>query len=132
MTTIVKKKTSRMGMSQRTASVATKRRTKIANASRAVIVKKVFKHGGSTAVNLPREFSKNLSGQFISLEVHPDKLIVRNPNFLENMESDPLFNSFIEGIMRDALKHPEKLHDLNEAWGNIDELLKDVPLDGDS
>lgn len=92
-------------------------------------VKKVFTHGGCKAINLPNEFTKNLSGQFISIETYPNKVIVRNTNPLDNMESDPLFNSFIEGVMKDALENPEKLHDLSEAWGNIDELLEDVPLD---
>jgi len=127
-----KKKPSRLVGAKRTKTLSARRRKKTTNTIRVEIVKKVFTHGGSKAVNLPKEFSKNLSGELIILEVLPDKVIVRNPNYLENMESDPLFNSFIEGIMQDALEHPTKLHDLNKAWGNIDDLLKDVPLDAES
>ena len=132
MATTIKKKSSRGGQVVNPKSGRRKRRTRSENTPKMEIVRKVFKHGGSAAVNLPKEFSRHLSGKYIYLEVYSDKVIVRNPDFLENMESDPLFNSFIEGIMQDALEHPTKLHDLNKAWGNIDELLKDVPLDADS
>ena len=48
------------------------------------------------------------------------------------MESEPHFAAFIKAIAIDAMKHPEKLHDLNEVWGpEWDELLEGVSADND-
>ena len=46
------------------------------------------------------------------------------------MESEPHFATFIKAIALDAMKHTEKLHDLQEVWRDLDSLLKDVPYEG--
>ena len=46
------------------------------------------------------------------------------------MESEPCFTTFIKAIALDAMKHPEKLHDLNKVWDHEwDELLEGVSAD---
>lgn len=92
-----------------------------------IITRKLFKHGGSQAINLPKEFVQNLSGDEVVAEVSPDKIVIRKKPNLDTMESDPLFTTFIQAIAADCLKHPEKLHDLNDAWKDMDVLLKDLP-----
>ncbi len=48
------------------------------------------------------------------------------------MESEPHFAAFIKAIAIDAMKHPDKLHDLNKVWGpEWDELLEGVSADHD-
>lgn len=96
-----------------------------------VQVKKLFKHGGSQAINLPKEFSKNLIDNEVFIEVSPNEIVIRNTSKLDTMESEPHFATFIKAIAQDAMKHPEKLHDLDEAWQDLDFLLKDVPYEGD-
>ena len=91
------------------------------------ITRKLFKHGGSQAINLPKEFVRDLSGDEVVAEVSRDKIIIRKKPALDTMESDPLFSTFIEAIANDAMKHPEKLHDLDEAWKDLDVLLKGLP-----
>ncbi len=47
-------------------------------------------------------------------------------------EAEPLFGEFIHALAVDALKHPERLHDVKEVWNQEwDELLKDVEVDED-
>ena len=96
-----------------------------------VITKKLFKHGGSQAINLPKEFVQDLNGDEVLAEVTPDQIIIRKKSKLDTIESDPLFATFIQAIAADAMKHPEKLHDLDDAWKDLDVLLKDVPYEGD-
>ena len=96
-----------------------------------VQIKKLFKHGGSQAINLPKEFAKNLTDNEVILEVSLNEIVIRNKSKLDTMESDPHFATFIRAIALDAMKHPEKLHDLEEAWQDLDTLLKDVPYESD-
>ena len=94
------------------------------------LTKKIFVHGGSKAIILPKEFTQNLSGVEVFIEVFQDQVVIQAKNKLDTLESDPLFETFIQAIAVDALKHPENLKDLNdEASLELDELLKDVPLD---
>jgi hypothetical protein len=53
--------------------------------------KKLFKHGGSKAVDLPMEA-------------------------FANMESDAQFHLFLEALFQDAMEHPEQLKNLEEVW----------------
>ena len=95
-----------------------------------VQIKKLFKHGGSQAINLPREFAKNLTDNEVFVEIGPNEIVIRNKSKLDTMESEPYFATFIKAIAIDAMKHPEKLHDLNEVWGpKWDELLEGVSAD---
>ena len=94
-------------------------------------IRKLFQHGGSHAINLPKEFVQNLSDNEVLIEISPNEVVIRNKSKLDTMESDPHFATFIKAIALDAMKHPEKLHDLEEVWQDLDSLLKDVPYEGD-
>jgi len=51
---------------------------------------------------------------------------------LDTIESDPLFEQFIEAIAIDAMKNPQKLHTVEEVWDDDwDDLLKGVEVDGE-
>ena len=46
------------------------------------------------------------------------------------MESDPLFQQFVEAIAIDAMTHPDKLHDVEDVWDDEwDGILKGVKID---
>ncbi len=93
--------------------------------------KKVFKHGGSLAIDLPKDFVKN-SGQTVIIQYDENTVIIQNKTSLDNIESEPEFNVFVKALVEDALKHPERLKDINQVWDKgWDELLKDVRVDND-
>ena len=93
--------------------------------------KKVFKHGGSLAIDLPKDFVKN-AGQTVIIQYDENTLIIQNKNSLDNIESEPEFNVFVKALIEDALKHPERLKDINQVWDKEwEELLKDVRVDND-
>lgn len=95
-----------------------------------VIVRKLFKHGGSYAVDIPMDFVKNAGTKEVILESTPKKLSIRPKAELDTIESEPLFAEFITALAVDAMKHPEKLHDVKEVWDKEwDELLKGVTAD---
>ena len=94
-------------------------------------IRKLFQHGGSQAINLPKEFVQNLSDNEVLIEISPNEVVIRSKSKLDTMESEPDFATFIKAIALDAMKHPEKLHDLEEVWQDLDSLLKDVPYEGD-
>ena len=94
-------------------------------------IRKLFQHGGSQAINLPKEFVQNLSENEVLIEISPNEVVIRNKSKLDTMESDPHFATFIKAIALDAMKHPEKLRDLEEVWQDLDSLLKDIPYEGD-
>lgn len=93
--------------------------------------KKVFKHGGSLAIDLPKDFVKN-AGQTVIIQYDENTVIIQNKTSLDNIESEPEFNVFVKALVEDALKHPERLKDINQVWDKEwDELLKDVRVDND-
>lgn len=96
-----------------------------------VQIKKLFKHGGSQAINIPKEFTKNLIDGEVLIAISPNEIVIRNKSQLDTIESDPHFETFIKAIAIDAMKHPQKLHDLQEVWKDLDSLLKDVPCERD-
>lgn len=94
-----------------------------------VTVKKLFKHGGSYAVDIPMDFVKN-AGTTVILESTPEKISIRPRKELDTIESEPLFADFINALAMDAMKHPEKLHEAKEVWDEEwNELLKGVTAD---
>lgn len=94
-----------------------------------VIEKKLFKHGGSYAVDLPKEFVKSRNTEVI-IKFDKDRLIVLSKNTLENLESEPEFKTFIKTLVEDSLKNPQKLKDINQVWNKEwTELLKDVDVE---
>ena len=94
------------------------------------IVKKIFKHGGSYAVDIPMDFVKRIGSNEVILEVTPKKLNIRPKTELDTIESEPLFAEFINALAVDAMKHPEKLRETKEIWDKEwDQLLKGVTAD---
>ena len=97
-----------------------------------VQIKKLFKHGGSQAINLPKEFAQHLTDNEVFIEVSSNEIVIRNKSKLDTIESEPHFATFIKAIAMDAMKHPKKLRDLNEVWGSDwNKLLKGVSADDD-
>lgn len=95
-----------------------------------VIVRKLFKHGGSYAVDIPMDFVKSAGTIEVMLESTPRKLSIRPKTELDTIESEPLFAEFISALAVDAMKHPEKLYAVKEVWDKEwDELLKGVTAD---
>jgi virulence-associated protein VagC len=95
-----------------------------------LIVRKLFKHGGSYAVDIPMDFVKNAGTTEVILESTPRKLNIRPKTELDSIESEPLFAEFINALAVDAMKHPEKLHEAKKVWDKEwDELLKGVTAD---
>ena len=95
-----------------------------------VTVKKLFKHGGSYAVDIPMDFVKHAGTTEVILETSPKKISIRPKTELDTIESEPLFTGFINALAIDAMKHPEKLRDAKEIWDKEwDELLKGVTAD---
>ncbi len=95
-----------------------------------VMVRKLFKHGGSYAIDIPMDFIKSMGTIEVILESTPERLSIRPKTELDNIESDPLFAEFINALAVDAMKHPEKLHEAKKVWDKEwDELLKGVAVD---
>ena len=95
-----------------------------------VTVKKLFKHGGSYAVDIPMDFVKHAGITEVILETGPKKISIRPKTELDTIESEPLFTGFINALAIDAMKHPEKLRDAKEIWDKEwDGLLKGVTAD---
>lgn len=95
-----------------------------------VMVRKLFKHGGSYAVDIPMDFVRSVGTTEVILESTPERLSIRHKTELDSIESDPLFTEFINALAVDAMKHPEKLHEAKRVWDKEwDELLKGVTID---
>ncbi len=95
-----------------------------------VMVKKLFKHGGSYAVDIPAGFVKQTGSHEVILEIVGKKLNIRPKSELDTIESEPLFANFIQALAIDAMKHPDKLRQVKEVWDKEWEgLLKDVRAD---
>lgn len=95
-----------------------------------LVIRRLFKHGGSYALDIPMDFVKNAGTTEVVLETTLNKINIRPKTELDNIESDPLFAEFINALAVDALKNPEKLHDVKKVWDKEwDELLKGVTVD---
>ena len=95
-----------------------------------VSVKKLFRHGGSYAVDVPMDFVRHALSREVILESSPEKLSICAKTELDTIESEPMFAEFINALVADVMKHPEKLHDIKEVWDKEwDKLLKGVTAD---
>ena len=95
-------------------------------------IKKLFRHGGSYAVDIPVDFIKKNGSKEVVLVSTTRGLIIQPKTGLNSIESEPLFTKFIQALAIDAMEHPQKLHDAKEVWGDEwDELLKGVSGDGE-
>ena len=95
-----------------------------------VTVKKIFKHGGSYAIDLPMDFVKHAGSAEVIIETSPKKISIRPKTGLDTIESEPMFAEFINALAADAMKHPEKLREAKEVWDKEwDDLLNGVTSD---
>ncbi len=97
----------------------------------ATMVRKLFRHGSSKAVTLPKAFVDRVKGREVVMHDAPEGLIISPQSTLDTMEADPLFAMFVKAISADAMKHPERLRDPADAWSpEVITLFKDMPHDG--
>ena len=95
----------------------------------ALTEKKLFKHGGSWAVDLPMPFAKGVSDMSVVIEASPQGILIKPKTELDTMEADPLFQQFVRAIAIDAMKNPDKLHDAQDVWDHEwTDLLKGVDV----
>lgn len=88
--------------------------------------RKLFNHGGSKAVNLPKEANKVLGNKEVVLEVREDGVFMYSDPFA-NLESDPHFHLFVEALIQDAMKNPDQLKNIEDVWDKEwDDLLDGV------
>ncbi len=89
--------------------------------------KKLFKHGGSYAVDLPISFVRDLPSKTVMVEKDRDRIVIVPKGGLDTIEQEPEFKTFIDVLLHDAMKRPAKLRDAREVWGRQwDELLAGV------
>lgn len=94
------------------------------------IVRKLFRHGNSQAVTLPKAFVDTVKGREVVIRDFPQGLVISTKSRLDTLESDPLFATFIQALAADAMKHPQKLRDPADAWSpEVVKLFNDMPDD---
>lgn len=92
--------------------------------------KRLHRHGGSKALDLPVSFIKNLSSDYVKITIHEGSLIIEPDSDLDRVEEDPLFEKFIALLYQDALENPSRLKDIKDVWGkDWDDLLEGVTDD---
>lgn len=92
--------------------------------------KRLHKHGGSKALDLPMHFVKKLPSDYVNIKEQNECLLVCPADKLTSMEEDPLFADFINALLADAMKNPSQLTDLREVWdAEWDDLLEGVDTD---
>lgn len=90
--------------------------------------KKLFKHGGSYAVDLPMSFVREVGAGEVVIEWDQDRIVIAPQRELDSIEHEPEFKAFISALLQDAMQRPAKLRDAKEVWDKEwDELLKGVP-----
>ncbi|MBI3296874.1 MAG: hypothetical protein HYZ75_01830 [Elusimicrobia bacterium] len=90
--------------------------------------KKLFKHGGSYAVDLPVSFVRDLDSKTVTLRPSKNGLLIVPRGEFDTIEDAPEFKAFAETLLHDALSKPSKLKSREQVWGkDWDELLKGVP-----
>lgn len=88
--------------------------------------RKLFDHGGSKAVNLPKEAYKIFGDQEITVEIRENGVFIYLDDFT-NLESDPHFHLFVEALIQDAMRNPDQLKNLEDVWDKEwNELLSGV------
>ena len=94
--------------------------------------KNLFTHGGSKAIDLPKEaFVDKLEKDEVTIEITEEGLFIPFDH-LTNMESDPQFQLFIEAIYQNAMKNPDQLKNLEEVWDkDWEDLLEGVEANDD-
>jgi virulence-associated protein VagC len=95
--------------------------------------KRLFKHGGSMAINLPKSFVENVDDSSeVIIEQDGTTLKISPVSEFDTIENEPEFKSFIEAIAKDALDNPEKLKDSKDVWDDEwTSLLKGISTDNE-
>lgn len=94
------------------------------------VEKRLFKHGGSWAIDLPMGFAKEFRDMNLVVEETSQGILIKPKTELDAIEADPLFQQFVAAIAMDAMKHPEKLHDARDVWDEEwADLLEGVDVD---
>ena len=94
--------------------------------------KKLFKHGGSFAVDLPISFIREHNPKIVVVERLRDRIVIKPRRELDTIEQEPEFKTFVAAILHDAMHRPNKLREVKEVWDKEwDALLKDVQRDED-
>ncbi len=62
------------------------------------------------------DFIRSAGTTEVILESTPERLSIRHKTELDNIESYPLFAEFVNALVVDAMKHPEKLHEAKKVW----------------
>ena len=81
-----------------------------------ILTRKLFKHGHSKAITLPKAFVDTVKGREVVIRYSPEAVIISSKSRLDTLEADPLFATFLQAIAVEAMQHPEKLRDPAEAW----------------
>ena len=93
-------------------------------------MRKLFKHGHSKAITLPKAFVDTVKGREVVIVYSPEGVLISSKSRLDTLESEPLFATFIQALATEAMKHPERLRDPAEAWSpEVVELFKAMPHD---
>ena len=94
------------------------------------VTRKLFKHGNSKAITLPKEFVDTVKGREVVMQCSSAGVMISTKSRLDTLEADPLFVTFIRAIAADAMKHPETLRDPAEAWSpEVVKLFEAMPHD---
>ena len=94
------------------------------------LTRKLFTHGHSQAITLPKEFVDTVKGREVVMVYSPAGVMISSKSRLDTLESEPLFATFIQAIAAEAMKHPEQLRDPAEAWSHeVVKLFNAMPHD---
>ena len=90
--------------------------------------KKLFRHGGSYAVDLPIAFVRDLRSKTVLIESRDGRIVIAPKRELDTIEQEPEFRAFVSALMRDALTRPDRLKTSAEVWdAEWEALLEGVP-----
>ncbi len=95
-----------------------------------ILTRKLFKHGHSKAITLPKAFVDTVKGREVVIRYSTEAVIISSKSRLDTLEADPLFATFLQAIAAEAMRHPEKLRDPAEAWSpEVVKLFNAMPHD---
>ena len=95
-----------------------------------ILMRKLFKHGHSKAITLPKVFVDTVKGREVVIRYSPEAVIISSKSRLDTLEADPLFATFLQAIAAEAMQHSEKLRDPAEAWSpEVVKLFNAMPHD---
>ena len=94
------------------------------------LTRKLFTHGHSQAITLPKEFVDTVKGREVVMVYSPVGVMISSKSRVDSLEAEPLVASFIQAIASEAMKHPETLRDPAQAWSpEVVKLFNAMPHD---